>query len=267
MPKSQSPQPQPEVQTPAAPAKTADRKVVGIRGGQTASEIRAHGRKDVVGRKHSEEQRIRQALAEIADLYAAGAEKAQEAETAAVNLQTEMFIDVRDGIFPINVVSSMLGDTFGYRKKGDAKTRVPAGHKDAGRTPFGAGEAIRKRIVRAFQAFDYVSNGNATALFEGLPKDDVAEVVNRIGADENGITVWTAYDTLGKLKTRETNRAPAFFDPRKVAALTDGLTANLERSAELFAENAALGDAWAELVEVIHEIDVQAGAILTAKAA
>lgn len=259
--KTNSPQPQPS-DNPAKGETGSDSKVVAMRGQETASAIRAKARKDILHRKQNEEQRIRQQLAEIADLQAQGAENAQEVAEKKANLATEMFFDIRDGVFQLNQVSGMLGDVFGYRKKGDAKVRVNPGDKEASATPFGEGEAIRKRVVRAVQARDFVENDVATALFADAKPDEVSAILDRIGAEEDGLSIWSAYDAFGKLKQRNNERPAAAFDPKKVAALTDALSENVEHSAQLFADNAALCDAYAELREVVLEIDRAAGAIL-----
>lgn len=262
MTKRNTNQPQPQPSANPAKGETESQNVVAMRGQETASAIRAKERKSILQRKQNEEQRIRQQLAEIADLQAAGAENAQEVAEKKANLATEMFFDIRDGIFQLNQVSGMLGDVFGYRKKGDAKVRVSPGDKNASATPFGEGEAIRKRVVRAVQAHDYVENDVSTALFADAKPDDVRDILNRIGADEDGLSIWSAYDAFGKLKQRNNERPAAAFDPKKVAALTDALSENVERAAEIFADNATLCDAYAELRDVVLEIDRAAGALL-----
>lgn len=205
-----------------------------------------------------------QRLAEAADLYAAGDEKAAEAQVASGKAGLSLYRLRTAGNISAAEVTELLGNAFGWREKNGSDRFDPTatGGKERGKTPFGMGEALRKRIVRAVQAREYVSGGDGGRFFEELPQEAVSDVLKQMEAGEIGF--WKAYQDMGEIKKKNTNRPDAHRDPKRVAAFAEKLKE--DGFAEALAGNLALQDAYLALSGMIALAAEQAGAI-TAKAA
>lgn len=203
----------------------------------------------------------KQRLVEAADLYREGGAKAEEGKAIADKAAVKLFTARADGILSADQLSTLLGDSFGWKHKKDKNKAVKGGDPDASKTPFGQGEAIRKRVVRAVQAHEYVAGTDASKFFDGLPQEKVTDVLNRVRNDQ--ISIWSAYDMLGEIKRENVTRADPAHDPKAVAKFVNALQDN--GFVERFLANPDLQDAYLALHDMIVQVDAEA-ARLTAKA-
>lgn len=181
---------------------------------------------------------IRQKLAEAADLFKAGDEEANKANELADTTAGQLYQARADGTISATELSGLLGDIFGYKPKTDGTP---------GKTPAGQGEVLRKRIVRAVSAFEYVTAGDGGRFFVNLPEDEVQAVVNDL--DGKALSVWGAYDRLARLKQDNTTRLNLAFDPRRIAAIAEALS---EKGAKDVVHNSPeLVEAYAFLLKVL----------------
>jgi hypothetical protein len=197
---------------------------------------------------------VRQRLAEAADRYAEGSSAEGEASKIADVAATRLFKARIEGLIDNNEVSSALGDVFGYKQKQDG---TPS------KTPAGNGEALRKRIVRAVQGWDY-ANGRTDLggrFFQNLPVEEVADVVNSIGS-ENGITLLTSYNKFAEVKKDHMVKTNAAFDPKRISAWVETLGETDDEgrlvAARLLAENVTLQDAYLELIKIVRTVSIEA---------
>jgi hypothetical protein len=194
--------------------------------------------------KNTNLQAARQKLAEAADYAKEGEARAKEAAETAGQGAFLLFEARRAGAIDDGEVTGVLGDTFGFKPKKDGTD---------GRTPAGMGEQVRKRVVRAVNAWNYVNNNVSDKFFDGLPKDDVAAIINSMEPErnkdgeivKNGTSPFTAFDLLTKLRQKNVSRTPAWFDANHIGKLVDGLAApeaidNIEGNDVLLAQYAAL---------------------------
>lgn len=166
---------------------------------------------------------IRQKLAQVADEAAENGENAAETEALAGTCATQLYFARRNGLISGDELTALLGDVFGYNPKQDGTP---------GKTPTGNGAAIRKRVVRALQGWDYINGGDGGRFFEGMDKSEVAPVINSIGRTKevngekvpDGPSVWVAYKQLGDIKSQSTVRTEFAFDPKRIAGLVDKLS-------------------------------------------
>jgi hypothetical protein len=209
--------------------------------------------------KHAILTDTKQRLTEAADLFNEGGEKAAEGKAIADQAAVTLFKARADGVISGEELSSMLGDSFGWKaKKGDKTRPVKGGDPDASKTPFGQGEAIRKRVVRAVQADEYVNDVDASKFFDGLPKQEVSDVLSRVRNDS--LSIWSAYDMLGDIKRENVTRLEPAFDPKAVAKFVEALRS--PKAPERFAANPDLQDAYLALYDMIVEVDREASALL-----
>lgn len=200
----------------------------------------------------------KQKLAMAFDLYRDGTHKGDEAKDAADKAAVTLYSGVAAGLASKDEVSSILGDVFGYKVKGKPQAGAPtitAGvpsdySKDgvtASKTPFGEGEAIRKRVIRAVQADDYVNGGEATAFFAGLDEKEVNAILARVRTGD--LSIWSAYDAWAKLRP-PAKRVELAFDAKRISGMFEKLAEDggkpavsiFQRSPELVAAYAALMD-------------------------
>lgn len=201
----------------------------------------------------------KQRLAQAADLYAEGGKKAEEGKVIADQAAVELYKARAANILSADELSSILGDTFGWKaKKGDKDRPVKGGDPDASKTPFGQGEAIRKRVVRTVQAHEFVTGADASKFFDGLPQEKVADVLQRV--ESNQLSIWSAYDYLGDIKRENATRPDPAHDPKAVAKF---VTALQEKSfAERFLSNPDLQDAYLALHDMIVQVDNEAASLM-----
>lgn len=197
----------------------------------------------------------RQKFAEAADLAAKGQENSEEVAKISGEGAVLIYQAVSAGELPRDKVSEILGDCFGWKGKGKAKGQriTVANHPDAGATPWGPGEDVRKRIVRALKARDFVrSNGDeGDAFFEPLDPDNVRAALNAFESGEMSID--KLYKTLAEQKAEATGtRPPAAFDPKRILAMSAKMRENVKATAELAGKHPSLFDAYAELLETLE---------------
>jgi hypothetical protein len=196
----------------------------------------------------------RQRLAEARDLWLQGAEHETEAREMAAKAARALYAARTAGTLSGEELSALLGDQFGFKMKQDGKT--------PSKTPDGQGEAIRKRIVRAVQAFEHANGINENhRFFENIPAEAVEPVLNQLASGDVGI--WTVYDRLAKIKA-ENSAGPirAELDPKRIAALAEAL--NKEGVAKAIATNMALAAAYADLFKMIQVVGEEAATLRNA---
>lgn len=177
-----------------------------------------------LNRKAQLESEARQNLAQAVDLFGEGEEKEKEAGVMIDRASLLIYTARTGGLMSADAVTALLGDQFGYKDKTDPNNSVPAGHKNASKTPFKRGEAIRKRIVRAVQAHEYAEGRDGGAFFAELPKADVQATLNAMTSGDIGF--WAAYEKFAEIKRNHDAakaRVDAAFDPKKVAAMAEKL--------------------------------------------
>lgn len=188
---------------------------------------------------------VKQRLAEAYDLFKAGDAKADEANEIAAEAGRRLYQARTSGVVTSNELSAMLGDVWGFKPKSDGTP---------GKTPNGQGEAIRKRVVRAVQASDYVENGEETAFFKGLDENEVSAILDAVEAGE--MSIYSAYDQFAALKRENTTRTETAFDPKKIAAIFEKLSeGGGVPAAQMFLANPALLAAYAALMDGIQTVD------------
>jgi hypothetical protein len=206
----------------------------------------------------------RQQLAEAKDLFAGSETERQKARELAAKVGVSIYQARANGLVSAEETNAMLGDIFGYRGKGDDKNKaLPANHPNAGKTPFGEGEAIRKRIVRLAQASEYVAGGEASTFFEDIDKDRVEAVLN--GVNDGNVGFWAAYEDLAAIKREgSSGRIPPAFDPKAIAKIVNDLAG--ADAPSILANSVMLQRAYASLQNMLRVVDEQA-AELVAEAA
>lgn len=238
--------------TPIAPTQSGDDYLRSIRDRKQSDR----------SRRAQLEGTVRQRLAEVADLTREEAELSSEAASIASEAASKIWEGLREGLFDRERANAILGDVFGFMGTGKAKGEVlPAGHPNAGKTPAGTGQVIRKRLTRLEQAAAFVEDGEATAFFDGLPESDVENVLHRV---ETGATsIWSAYSELQEMR-KELNsgtRIPVAFNPDALGKMLESLS-HVDQAAAAFVENEALAERYADL-----QIAIQAVSIAAAKKA
>lgn len=191
---------------------------------------------------------VRQRLAEAASLYKQGDDKAAEAKEIADNASVKLYQARTHGLLSGEEVSGVLGDIFGFKQKKDGSPS---------KTPEGQGEAIRKRIVRAVAAAEYVANGDGGTFFKDVPTEPVSDILDRLA--EGQITIWSAYDYFAEVKREHMVKTNAAFDPKRIAGIVEALSE--EGAAEIFRSNTALVASYAALQDVLRIVGEQAAAL------
>lgn len=208
----------------------------------------------------------RQRLAQAADYEGKGEDARAEARRLENDAGVALFIGRTDNILSADDVTNICGDIFGWKGKGDKKgQRVTSATPDhlRSKTPYGEGEALRKRIVRAHAAADYVNDpvrggGTFFAPF-GRDDDDPQTVAAMLNDVRQGRTsLWTFYDNIGTERSRRMSRGNPAFNPARVmdwaAAYTSEGAADVIRSNPELRRNLAFlygalaelpGDIWA----------------------
>jgi hypothetical protein len=204
----------------------------------------------------------RQKLAEAADLFNGGAEQVEQAGNILSTVGVKLYRLRVGNVLSADELSSLLGDTFGFKMKGtgNGKTRVNAGDPNASATPFGQGETLRKRIVRAVQGHEYVNGSDPSAFYDGLEPEAVSSLLDRLepqtgedGKEVEGASLYTVFNQLSELK--KANRAPSAdgaFNPLNVAKMVSSLSG--ATAVDIIAGNQTLLDAYAELRDVLTVI-------------
>lgn len=168
-------------------------------------------------------------LADGLDKSEAAADKSETGAMALYRLRADKLINAEE-------VSEILGGKFGWREKKDG---TPS------KTPAKAGENIRKRIVRAVDAVEYIRgerDKNVPTFLEGVDKDEVKPIVKALVDGTYKINY--IYEELGKLKGKRVT-APLHLDPAKLAKLAaaiiqEGVAATVVKSKALRAAYVAI---------------------------
>lgn len=184
---------------------------------------------------------VRQRLAEAADLFSQGGEFAAEATEIADNQAMSLYQGRTDGLLSPDEISGVLIDVFGAKPRKDGKP---------GKTPNGEGEAVRKRIVRAANAFEYVTNGDGGAFFVGLPENEVSDAVDALNS--GSISIWRAYDRFAEIKKDHTERAELAFDPKRIGTIAHKL--GQPGSADMLRKSPTLVAAYTALYDILTVI-------------
>lgn len=208
---------------------------------------------------------VKQRLAEAADAFKAGDSRATEAtqiaDKAGVILYQGLVSD-----WSMDEVNSIIGDAFGFQKKGDAKKRVNAGDPEASKTPYGKGNFLRMRVVRMAQAVEHVTgSGDGTGqFFASLPKEadkEVAAIVEQVESGE--ISLYSAHDKFAALKGKYREPIALAFDPKKIAQINESLGSS--KAVGIIGDSDDLLDEYAELLETLGTLNTALGAYLAKK--
>lgn len=186
-------------------------------------------------------QSARQKLAEASDIYKVGGAKIDEAKALANEGAIALFNLRIAGKASADEASAALGDIFGFKAKQDGKPS---------KTPMGEGEAIRKRIVRAVAAHEYVMEPSTDGFFAGLDPADLAPIVEAVS--KGTYSIWTAYEDFAEVKNAHAVRLEAAFDHKRVTAMVDKL-ASAEALLKIFGDP-ALRTAYAALFGTLDNI-------------
>jgi hypothetical protein len=200
---------------------------------------------------------INEALESVVKLAETGMANEAEAIEKSGSAALKLYQGWTSGALDAPQVTEILGRKFGAKKKGESKTRVNwASGKDASTTPYGMGETIRKRVVRAVRAAEFVrSNGTeGVAFFDTLSVEDVSPIVE--AADKGELPLFTLYDKLAELKTaaNEGTRPVMAFDPARVVKMTDKLRENISVTLQTIGGNETLFNTYADLNDLLNLI-------------
>jgi hypothetical protein len=196
-----------------------------------------------------------QTLAEVADIQAGDAEQNARSADLASSAAFQLFTGLINGLVTAPEVTTILGNQFGWRKKGDAKV-MARNSSEAATTPYGYGETIRKRITRAAKAHAFANGGEPDNFFKVLDPNEVKEDLQRVEAGD--LSIFTLYDDLDAYRKEVlANDNPdgpvnAAFNPSKVLKLVQALTE--EGAVDAFAESPALLIAYASVTEAVEAI-------------
>lgn len=209
-----------------------------------------------------------QQLAEAYDLLQAGEGEKLKASAIINRVGLDLYQGRIKGLVTPDEVSSILGNQFGFRMKGDAKQTVPAGHKDASKTPAGDGNAIRMRIVRASQAYDYAVNGNGTAWFADTPASAILNVIETLPhpadyskpdgemLDGDGTSLWAVYDRLAEVRKEGLEGVvDKAFNAKTIMAINAKLEGDIEVTLQTFRDTPGLREAYAALWNTLEALD------------
>lgn len=204
------------------------------------------------GHKLQVQQEARQRLAEAKDLWAMGAERAEEAKEIAAKASLLLSTARIAGELSADEVSGALGDIFGYKPKKDGSPS---------KTPNGQGEAIRKRIVRLSAASEYLANPTSQdGFFKGCPEDRVRDILNRTVNGDLGF--WAAYEEFAALKREQMVSVPLAFNSKRIAEIAE--TLQKDGAAKAFVNNAALRQAYSALWAIIRVVGEEAAEMANA---
>lgn len=176
---------------------------------------------------------------------------AKEATEKAARAAHKLFLLQTSGAISKDEVSSILVDIWGAKPRKDGQV---------GKTPNGQGEAIRKRVTRAVDAFRFVQSGEPTAFFKGLDSDAVADIVDEVQQGE--LSIYSAYTYLADMKKGQSTRVPMAFDAKRIAAFAAKLAE--PASIPVIAQSQALQAAYSTLRRVIDIQGVEVGKHLLA---
>lgn len=190
------------------------------------------------------------ALVEANEIYQKAGAATQEGNDKAAVGALALYKAEAEGITSKAETSEILGKVFGFK--------VSATTGKTSKTPDGQGEAIRKRVVRAVNAFQHVTGNEPVEYFKAVERDSLRAVIERV--EDGSLSIWSAYDEMGKLvnEARDENQ-PLHLSPEKLAKLINKLTDT--DTAVVVAKSEGLQHAYAALSAAIAELDKQASMI------
>lgn len=203
-------------------------------------------------------QTIRQHLAEVQDMAANASEVTGEVAAKAGETALELYEARVSGQLSPAEVTDILGDIFGVNGTGSHKgtTGMRPGVKNAGKTPSGMGEEIRKRVQRAYAGYDYIHNGlsPATKYYEPFEPSDVEPLIDQ--ATQDGTSFWQFYNDVSQAK-RELSDDPIPFhlNPERVAKLATSLGEDVKATASKINSDPDLKAAWAGTLQTLLVIN------------
>lgn len=194
--------------------------------------------------KEASVSKARQLFAEANDAYNDASGKTSEAQEIANRAAIELYSLRVTGKASADEATAVLRDIFGAKLKPDGKT--------PSQTPAGKGEEIRKRLQRLIQAHEYIADPNVDNFFTGLDPADVEPILNGYLSGDGDVTLWTSYEKFAKVKADAKETVQAAFDPKRIAAIVDGLTP--ASAAEKIWANPALRTAYSALFGALKAI-------------
>ncbi len=211
-------------------------------------------RTDAVQARMTLRQTIRQHLAEVADMAKEAGDTTAEVTAKAAAVGYELFDARRTGQLQANEVSEILGEIFGVKGTGKNVGKVMRpGEKGAGKTPAGTGEEIRKRVVRAVAAADFVANGPspATKYFnDSFEQSDIQPLLNDLSPDGDG-NIWSFYRQLQEMKRVNNDPVPFHLNAERIAKFATSISEGIKQTAANINGNNELKAAYAGLMQQI----------------
>jgi hypothetical protein len=224
--------------------------------------VESQKRNAALALKFEEQKAARELLKEAVKLDRAGGNSQSKAAEIAGEAGMILYHSLRKQRMDRDELTSILGEYYGYRLKGDASTMVKAGDKAASKTPFGRGEEIRKRAFRLLRAAEYAETGEGDRFFEGdetakvppLPKDDVAALV--ASADEGKIGFWYSYEAFAEMrrKANEGRETSPAFNIKTLNAIRSGLAEDINVARDLITSDPVLLQTYVALQDNLNLI-------------
>lgn len=186
---------------------------------------------------------------ELAGNSETNAELASKITEAASKVGDILFRGRTSGVISPDEVSELLGKGFGWKTKQNG---------EQSKTPAGEGEVIRKRVVRAADAYSFVTGGDAKAFFDPLDSAAVKPLVQSALNGER--SVFTLYDDLGAMKQEASGSRPKpAFNPKTILGLASSLTENVEASVTLWHDTPGLFEAYRGLFRAVNLVSEEYG--------
>lgn len=150
-----------------------------------------------------------------------------------------------NGLLTADEASELLGRSFGWKTKQNG---------EASKTPFGTGEDLRKRVVRAVNAHAFAVRGaEPTAFFEPLSRGDVKPLLSEMEAGKR--TIWQLFRDLSEMKAEASGSRPKpAFNPKTVIAMAGTLGENVGNTLRIIHETPGLLEAYAGLQRMMDTV-------------
>lgn len=197
----------------------------------------------------------RQRLSEAKDAYDAGGTHEAEGQIALDKAARNLVTGRVTGVLSADEVTEIIGGIFGFKQKKDGSPS---------KTPEGAGNTVRQRIVRMTNAYGFAEDGTSEDAFFAPVSEDAKEAVDNVvklfekGPDDGGITIWTAYTNLADIKRDNVTRVDFYLDPKRIAGLAEKLSNNIETAAKSLASDKALRSAYRHLWKMLGVVAEEA---------
>lgn len=206
-------------------------------------------------RKHDLLTTVGQSLAQIADVERDKGKLDDEMADLAERASHNLAIGLIDGIIGNEEANALLSDKFGCKVKGnppnvDKSKPLPVGDTNASKTPFGTGEAIRKRLVRINAANEFINGRDGGRFFDDMDEEDVSTIIDQVRSGD--LSIWTAYNNLAEIRREGMDRKPFEQNPAKIKGFIDALAQ--PGTAKAIAESEELGSYYAALHEMLGDL-------------